>query len=68
MNSILLKKALVTLGIAQFKVKVKTESEKHIYIIPVKYSSQYLNSIVMVIYKYWFYVEYEVVAVNDKSL
>ena len=33
-NGIMLKKSLITFGIAQFKVKVKTESEKHIYIIP----------------------------------
>ena len=46
-NGVMLKKSFVTLGIAQFTVKVKTESKKYIYIIPAKYSCQYLSSIVM---------------------
>ena len=51
-NGMILKKnqTFVTLGKDQFTVKVKVEDEKHIYIIPDKYSSHDLRSIVMVIY------------------
>ena len=49
-NGIMLKNYFVTLGIAQFKDKVKTESEKYFwYIISAKYSCQYIISIVMVV-------------------
>ena len=48
-NGIMLKKSFVNLGIAQFKVKVKTENENQIYIIPPEYSCQYLSSVVMVL-------------------
>ena len=37
----------VILGKGQFKVKVKIEGEKHIYIIPAKHSYHYLSSIVI---------------------
>ena len=40
-------KYFVTLEIDQFKVKVNTEREKHIYIIPAKYSCQYLSSMAL---------------------
>ena len=46
-NGILL--SFVILAKGQFKIKVKTENEKHIYIIPAKYSCQYLSSIVVTV-------------------
>ena len=36
------------MGKAQFKVRVKIEGEKHIYIIPAKHSHNYLSSIVLI--------------------
>ena len=48
-NGIMVKKSksFVTLGKGQFKVKVKLEGKKHIYILPAKHSYHYLSSIVI---------------------
>ena len=49
-NVIMLKHmCFVTLGKAQFKVRVEIEDEKHIYSIPAKHSWHYQSSIVMVV-------------------
>ena len=52
---------ILTLGIGQFKVKVKIEDERHIYILPAKHSYHYqkLNC-----NRSTRYVEYEVVPVK----